>query len=139
MDKTVESLCTGGFVLDVEFSATRLRELCKLDGAVIVDRDITKILRAGVQLVPDPAIPTEETCTGNRTADRSAARSTSPWSRSASRCADRALRGGPAPRAGGLRGDPVPRETRRWPRWSGTSCGWTRWRARLSALEIEDW
>ncbi len=33
MDKTVESMCTGGFVLDVEFTATRLRELAKLDGA----------------------------------------------------------------------------------------------------------
>ncbi|MFC4036753.1 DNA integrity scanning diadenylate cyclase DisA [Streptomyces polygonati] len=70
MDKTVESLCTGGFVLDVEFSATRLRELCKLDGALIIDKDITKILRAGVQLVPDPTIPTEETGTRHRTADR---------------------------------------------------------------------
>ena len=70
MDKTVESLCTGGFVLDVEFTATRLRELCKLDGALILDKDITKILRAGVQLVPDPAIPTEETGTRHRTADR---------------------------------------------------------------------
>jgi diadenylate cyclase len=70
MDRTVESLCTGGFVLDVEFTATRLRELCKLDGALILDRDITKILRAGVQLVPDPAIPTEETGTRHRTADR---------------------------------------------------------------------
>ncbi|WP_037912068.1 DNA integrity scanning diadenylate cyclase DisA [Actinacidiphila yeochonensis] len=70
MDKTVDSLCSGGFVLDVEFTATRLRELCKLDGALILDRDITKILRAGVQLVPDPAIPTEETGTRHRTADR---------------------------------------------------------------------
>ena len=35
MDRTVESLCTGGFVLDVEFTPTRLRELCKLDGALI--------------------------------------------------------------------------------------------------------
>jgi diadenylate cyclase len=70
MDKTVESLCTGGFVLDVDFTATRLRELCKLDGALILDKDITKILRAGVQLVPDPTIPTEETGTRHRTADR---------------------------------------------------------------------
>ncbi len=46
MDKTVESMCTGGFVLDVEFTATRLRELCKLDGALILDKDMTKILRA---------------------------------------------------------------------------------------------
>lgn len=70
MDKTVEQLCTGGFVLDVEFSATRLRELCKLDGAVVLDKDITKILRAGVQLVPDATIPTEETGTRHRTAER---------------------------------------------------------------------
>ncbi|MGW8381105.1 DNA integrity scanning diadenylate cyclase DisA [Streptomyces sp. ODS28] len=70
MDKNVEPLCTGGFVLDVDFSATRLRELCKLDGALIVDRDITKIVRAGVQLVPDAAIPTEETGTRHRTAQR---------------------------------------------------------------------
>ncbi|MFR9726580.1 DNA integrity scanning diadenylate cyclase DisA [Streptomyces sp. MS19] len=70
IDRTVESLCTGGFVLDVEFTATRLRELCKLDGAVVVDRDISRIVRAGVQLVPDPSIPTEETGTRHRTAQR---------------------------------------------------------------------
>ncbi|MEU7063718.1 DNA integrity scanning diadenylate cyclase DisA [Streptomyces sp. NPDC053429] len=70
MDKTVEAMCTGGFVLDVEFTATRLRELCKLDGALILDKDLTKILRAGVQLVPDASIPTEETGTRHRTADR---------------------------------------------------------------------
>ncbi|WP_370076216.1 DNA integrity scanning diadenylate cyclase DisA [Streptacidiphilus sp. MAP12-16] len=69
-DKTVESLSTGGFVLDVEFSATRLRELCKLDGAVVLDKDITRIVRAGVQLVPDATIPTEETGTRHRTAER---------------------------------------------------------------------
>ncbi|CAM5385612.1 DNA integrity scanning protein DisA OS=Streptomyces antimycoticus OX=68175 GN=disA PE=3 SV=1 [Streptomyces antimycoticus] len=69
-DKTVESLCTGGFVIDVEFTATRLRELCKLDGALVLDKDITKIVRAGVQLVPDAAIATEETGTRHRTAQR---------------------------------------------------------------------
>ncbi|GAA4685616.1 DNA integrity scanning diadenylate cyclase DisA [Streptomyces chumphonensis] len=70
MDRTVEPLCSGGFVLDVEFSATRLRELCKLDGALVLDKDITKIVRAGVQLVPDASIPTEETGTRHRTAQR---------------------------------------------------------------------
>ncbi|NLU75423.1 DNA integrity scanning protein DisA [Streptomyces sp. HNM0575] len=70
MDRHVEPLCTGGFVLDVDFTATRLRELCKLDGALIIDRDVTKIVRAGVQLVPDPSIPTEETGTRHRTAQR---------------------------------------------------------------------
>jgi len=70
MDRNVEPLCTGGFILDVDFTATRLRELCKLDGALILDRDITKIVRAGVQLVPDASIPTEETGTRHRTAQR---------------------------------------------------------------------
>ena len=69
-DKVVEQLCTGGFVLDVEFTATRLRELAKMDGAIVVDRDCTRIVRAAVQLVPDPAIPTDESGTRHRTAER---------------------------------------------------------------------
>ena len=69
-DKTVESICTGGFVLDVEFSATRVRELSKMDGAVVLTKDGSRIVRAGVQLVPDPAISTVETGTRHRTAER---------------------------------------------------------------------
>ena len=69
-DKSVEALCTGGFELDVEFSATRLRELAKMDGGVVVTADLAKIVRAGVQLVPDPNIATEETGTRHRTAER---------------------------------------------------------------------
>jgi diadenylate cyclase len=69
-DRVVESLCTGGFVLDVEFSATRLRELAKMDGGIVVDKECTRILRAAVQLVPDPGIPTDESGTRHRTADR---------------------------------------------------------------------
>ncbi|HEY8451326.1 MAG: DNA integrity scanning diadenylate cyclase DisA [Micromonosporaceae bacterium] len=69
-DKVVESLCTGGFPLDVEFSATRLRELCKMDGAVVLSSDGTRILRAAVHLMPDPSIPTEESGTRHRTAER---------------------------------------------------------------------
>ena len=69
-DRTVESLCTGGFPLDVEFSATRLRELAKMDGAIVVNDDLDRILRAAVHLVPDPSIPTEESGTRHRTAER---------------------------------------------------------------------
>ena len=69
-DKAVEVLCTGGFALDVPFSATGLRELAKMDGAVVLDRDATRILRCNVQLVPDPTIPTEESGTRHRTAER---------------------------------------------------------------------
>lgn len=69
-DKAVESLCTGGFPLDVEFSATRLRELSKMDGAVVLSDDHTRILRAAVHLVPDSSIPTDESGTRHRTAER---------------------------------------------------------------------
>ncbi|HEY5335666.1 MAG TPA: DNA integrity scanning diadenylate cyclase DisA [Mycobacteriales bacterium] len=70
MDRTVETLCTGGFPLDVEFSSTRLRELSKMDGAVVLSADLTRILRANVHLFPDPTIPTEESGTRHRTAQR---------------------------------------------------------------------
>jgi diadenylate cyclase len=69
-DRPVEALCTGGFELDIEFSATRLRELAKMDGAIIVDTDVSKIHRAAVQMVPDPSIPTDESGTRHRTAER---------------------------------------------------------------------
>lgn len=69
-DRTVESLCTGGFPLDVEFSATRLRELAKMDGAVVLSSDLSRIVRAAVHLVPDPSLPTEESGTRHRTAER---------------------------------------------------------------------
>ena len=69
-DRSVEQVANGGFVLDVGFSATRLRELSKMDGAIILTSDGQTIVRAAVQLVPDPALPTEETGTRHRTADR---------------------------------------------------------------------
>jgi len=69
-DRTVESLCTGGFTLDVEFSATRLRELCKMDGAVVLTNDGSRIVRAAVHMMPDPSIPSEESGTRHRTAER---------------------------------------------------------------------
>ncbi len=69
-DKTVESISTGGFALDVPFTATGLRELAKMDGGIIVDKDLTRILRAAVHLMPDHMIPSEETGTRHRTADR---------------------------------------------------------------------
>src|ERR1044072_7734940 len=69
-DRTVESISTGGFALDVPFSATGLRELAKMDGGIIMDRDASRILRAAVPLMPDPSIETDESGTRHRTADR---------------------------------------------------------------------
>jgi diadenylate cyclase len=69
-DRVVESISTGGFELDVPFTATGLRELAKMDGAIILDREMTRIHRAAVHLMPDPAIHSDETGTRHRTADR---------------------------------------------------------------------
>src|SRR6266516_1621500 len=77
-DRVVDALCTGGFPLDVEFSATRLRELCKMDGAVVLSSDGARIVRAAVHLMPDPAIPSEESGTRHRTAERVAKQSGFP-------------------------------------------------------------
>ena len=46
-DRVVESISTGGFALDVPFTATGLRELAKMDGAIILDQDDH----------PDPSAP----------------------------------------------------------------------------------
>ena len=70
LDATVEQICSGGFSLDVDFSATRLRELSKMDGAVVLDRRATRIRKAAVQLLPDPTIETTESGTRHRTAER---------------------------------------------------------------------
>ncbi|WP_323959983.1 DNA integrity scanning protein DisA [Arthrobacter sp. JZ12] len=69
-DRTVDSICSGGFDIGIDFSPTRLRELAKMDGAIVCDRDASNILRAGVQLVPDHRIETQESGTRHRTAER---------------------------------------------------------------------
>ena len=69
-NEVVEQMSGGGFGMDVEFTSTGLRELAKMDGAVILDRNATRIVRAAVQLLPDPSIPTQETGTRHRTAER---------------------------------------------------------------------
>jgi diadenylate cyclase len=69
-DPQVADLCSGGFELNVEFSATRLRELAKMDGAIVLDAEARTIVWAAVQLVPDPGIPTDEAGTRHRTAER---------------------------------------------------------------------
>ncbi len=74
----IEHMTDGGFTIDVEFTATRLRELAKMDGAIILSPGADRILRAGVQLLPDGAIPTDETGTRHRTADRAAKQSGLP-------------------------------------------------------------
>ena len=69
-DKSMDSLLSGGFALDVPFSPQQLRELAKMDAAMVIDSAASKILWANTQLVPDPGITTDETGTRHRTAER---------------------------------------------------------------------
>jgi diadenylate cyclase len=63
-------LYSGGMELDLPFKPQLLYELAKMDGAIIVTTDVTKIAYANVQLMPDPTIASNETGTRHRTAER---------------------------------------------------------------------
>ena len=69
-DKDVESLCSGGFPLDVDFLATRLRELAKMDGAIILDATPRRSIGRRCTCMPDPTIASDEMGTRHRTAER---------------------------------------------------------------------
>jgi len=63
-------LYSGGIRLDQPFRPQLLFELAKMDGAIIVNEAITRLAYANVQLMPDPTIPSSETGTRHRTAER---------------------------------------------------------------------
>jgi diadenylate cyclase len=63
-------LFSGGIRLDQAFSPYLLYELAKMDGAIILNSQATRIVYANVQLMPDPTIPSAETGTRHRTAER---------------------------------------------------------------------
>ena len=70
--KEVLDLVDGGFWLNVDYTSSRLYELAKMDGAIILSSDLKKILYANTQLIPSSEIPTTETGTRHRTAERTA-------------------------------------------------------------------
>lgn len=78
MSPAVEAVSSGGFAVDIKCTAQRLAELSKMDGAIILSDDASRILRANVHLVPDPSIATEETGTRHRTAERVAKQTKQP-------------------------------------------------------------
>lgn len=66
----LEPLMTGGFALDVPFTPSSLRELAKMDGAIVLSDDRTRIVAAAVHLSPSSGVPTSESGTRHRTAER---------------------------------------------------------------------
>ncbi|WP_300084012.1 DNA integrity scanning diadenylate cyclase DisA [Propioniciclava sp.] len=66
----LEAISTGGFSINVPLTATGLRELAKMDGAIVLSNELDRILAAAVHLSPSADLPTSETGTRHRTAER---------------------------------------------------------------------
>jgi diadenylate cyclase len=61
---------SGGIRLDVEYTPGLLYQVAKMDGAIVLDAEASRICWANVQLMPDPTILSMETGTRHRTAER---------------------------------------------------------------------
>lgn len=70
MDSEVEKIMDGGFEINCDYTPERIFELAKMDGAIIIDSDITKIHSANVHLQPNMRFSTTESGTRHRTAQR---------------------------------------------------------------------
>ena len=70
--KEIMDIVDGGFKIDEEYTPARLYELAKMDGAIILSKDLKRILLANTQIIPSSKITTEETGTRHRTAERTA-------------------------------------------------------------------
>ena len=66
----VSFLFSGGLKLDVDYTPGLLYQVAKMDGAIVLPADSSKISWANVQLMPDPTILSMETGTRHRTAER---------------------------------------------------------------------
>lgn len=70
--KEIMDILDGGFYINEEYTPARLYELAKMDGAIVLSADMKKILLANAQIMPSHTIPTQETGTRHRTAERTA-------------------------------------------------------------------
>lgn len=68
-NRIVKASCSGGFPINIEYQPTRLRELAKMDGGIVLSNDLETIIAAGVHMVSDP-VPSTETGTRHRSADQ---------------------------------------------------------------------
>jgi diadenylate cyclase len=67
-----KNITEGGFRINSRFTAQKLFELCKMDGAIIISPDLKRIVHANVVMQPDPTIHSIETGTRHRAAERTA-------------------------------------------------------------------
>lgn len=75
----VDEASSGGFgLIGAWFTPARLSELAKMDGGIVVDDRWERIIAANVHFVPDGTIPTDETGSRHRTAERMAIQTKQP-------------------------------------------------------------
>jgi len=67
-----QNIMEGGFRINCRFTSQKLFELCKMDGAIIVSPDLKRILQANTLMTPDATIPSIETGTRHKAAERTA-------------------------------------------------------------------
>ncbi|MGN1351758.1 MAG: DNA integrity scanning diadenylate cyclase DisA [Clostridia bacterium] len=70
--KEILDITDGGFKINEPYTPARLYELAKMDGAIVLSKDLKTILLANTQVIPSSKISTEETGTRHRTAERTA-------------------------------------------------------------------
>lgn len=70
--ETIKEVVDGGFYINEDYTSSKLYELAKMDGAIVLSGDFKKILFANAQLIPSHDITTVETGTRHRTAERTA-------------------------------------------------------------------
>ena len=68
----IKQIVDGGFYINEEYTSSKLYELAKMDGAIILSGDLKRIIFANAQLIPSREIETRETGTRHRTAERTA-------------------------------------------------------------------
>ena len=60
-NQILKEVVDGGFTINEEYTSSKLYELAKMDGAIILSGDLKKILYANAQLIPSREIVTTET------------------------------------------------------------------------------
>ena len=70
--EVIDDVVDGGFYINEEYTSSKLYELAKMDGAIVLSGDMKKIIFANAQLIPSYEISTVETGTRHRTAERTA-------------------------------------------------------------------
>lgn len=75
MNHEVEAMVDGGFFINCDYTPQKIYELSKMDGAIVLNDDATKILYANVHMQPDKRHSTSESGTRHRTAQRVAQQS----------------------------------------------------------------